>query len=84
MTSNNYKVELAKSAHKQYQSLPKIEQKKTKRKLKLLKTDPYHGKKLKGQLEGKYTLRAWPYRIIHAVGDNTVYVSTILHRQDAY
>lgn len=80
------KVVLAKEAQKQYKKLPKSEQAKVKKKLEVLSTDPHAGKKLSGILEGRRSIRAWPYRIIYQVNkaDQQVEISDIEHRQGAY
>lgn len=79
-------VVLSKDAEKQYNHLAKSEQKKIKRKLLLLAEDPFSGKKLEGELNERYSLRAWPYRIIYKINrqNKRIEVSTILHRQGAY
>ncbi len=54
--------------------------------MKSLETSPFCGKKLEGGYEGRYALRAWPYRIIYVV-DKKVVTVTILsvgHRQGVY
>lgn len=79
-------VLLSKNAQKQYKKLPKTEQVKIKKKLKLLTTDAYAGKSLEGLLKGRRSLRAWPYRIIYTINidSQTVEVSSIEHRQGVY
>lgn len=51
-----------------------------------LRSEPYLGKPLLGDLEGCFSLRIWPYRIIYRVYENKliVYVIEIAHRQEAY
>lgn len=79
-------VLLAKAAQKQYKKLPKPEQIKIRKKLEVLSQDPHAGKKLEGILEGRRSLRAWPYRIIYSINKSKkrVEVSEILHRQRVY
>lgn len=79
-------VILSDDATKQYKRLPKPAQTKVKKKLLLLATNPYAGKKLGGELSGIYSLRAWPYRILYEVNDEKqrVEVHKIKHRQGAY
>lgn len=79
-------VVLSKDAQKHYKHLSNSEQKKIKKKLLLLKEDPWNGKKLTGEFQEKYSLKAWPYRIIYKINkqEKRVEVSTILHRQGAY
>ncbi|OGV90562.1 hypothetical protein A3A66_02350 [Microgenomates group bacterium RIFCSPLOWO2_01_FULL_46_13] len=71
-------------AVKQIQKLPQAEKKKVIRKLELLVTDPKVGKPLKGELEGLYSLRAWPYRIIYKIKSSTIIIYSVAHRQSAY
>lgn len=80
------KVELADKAKQQLKKLPKNEQKKVVRKLKLLESIPFSGKKLGGELTELYALRAWPYRIIYTIDQKRqeITVNSILHRQGAY
>lgn len=79
-------VVLSKDAQKQYKHLANTEQKKVKRKLILLESDPLAGKKLSGEFEESYSLRSWPYRIIYVINKQKkrVEISAILHRQGVY
>lgn len=79
-------VVLSKDAAKQFNHLGKSEQKKVKKKLVLLESDPLAGKKLSGDFEGSCSIRAWPYRIIYKinVSAHRIEVSAILHRQVVY
>jgi mRNA interferase RelE/StbE len=54
--------------------------------LPLIAEDPYRGKKLKGELSGLYSWRAWPYRIIYRIyrHEILVVVVKIAHRQGVY
>lgn len=69
---------------KQLKKLPHSEKKKVIRKLELLTTDPQAGKSLKGEFEGLYSLRAWPYRIIYEITKTTIIVYSVGHRQGVY
>jgi len=60
-------VELTKKAKRQLGNLPKSEAKKVARKLFQLERSPFTGKKLAGKLQTRYSLKAWPYRIIVTV-----------------
>jgi len=81
-----YQVVLRKKARK---SLKKIDRRYKERILVALVElgrDPYLGKPLNGELEGKFSLRVWPYRIIYEVYEKklVVYIISITHRQGAY
>ena len=79
-------VILSNDAKKQYDHLPESEQKKVKKKLLSLETNPLSGKKLSGELAIYRSLRTWPYRIIYIINEEKkrVEVSDIEHRQGAY
>ena len=50
-----------------------------------LELNPFAGKKLAGKLEGQYSLRIWPYRIIYLVTpEKDVIITDIGHRKDIY
>lgn len=77
-------VFLTNQAHKDYQKLPLVEQKKIKKRLNLLETDVLAGKRLTGKLSELYSLRAWPYRILYIIQNSEVWVVHIAHRKDVY
>ena len=79
-------VELTKKAKRQLGNLPKSEAKKVARKLFQLERSPFTGKKLAGKLQTRYSLKAWPYRIIYVVDKRRkiVQVEIIEHRQGVY
>lgn len=79
------KVDLSPRAQKDILKLPRSQQKKISKKIRLLKEDILSGKKLGGELEEQRSLRAWPYRILYFIkSDHTAWVVTIQHRQSAY
>ncbi len=51
-----------------------------------LKTNPLIGKKLKGKLQGDYSLRVADYRIIYTIGKGklNIYIIDVGHRRDIY
>ena len=73
-------------ALKQYNHLPKIEQTKIKKKLKILERNSQEGKKLSGEYAYLRSLRAWPYRIIYYIDSKQkkIFIVTIAHRQGVY
>jgi len=54
--------------------------------LRRLKTDPYLGKALRGELSGKWSLRIGDYRVIYTINEDerTVMLYHVKHRKTAY
>lgn len=77
-------VILSREANKDLNSLPKIEQKKIIKKLVVLRSEPFLGKLLSGELKGFRSLKAWPYRILYEFENSRIMVHRIVHRQGAY
>ncbi len=80
---------LVQYTHRALKSLNKIPIAWRKRILKAidgLKSEPFQGKKLRGELEGSFSLRVWPYRIIYLVNKKqiTIIIMDIGHRQNVY
>lgn len=66
-----------------------IREKKTKDKitqaLLKLSQNPHAGKKLHGKLEGTYSLRIWPYRILYEfTKEKNIMITDIGHRKEIY
>ncbi len=81
-----YVVVLKRKAEKQYKMLALKDRKRVLSALQHLRENPWTGKKLEGDLLGKWSLRVWPYRIIYVVEKEkiTVTVLAIGHRQGVY
>lgn len=71
---------------KQYKNLPKKDKERIIKAIQPLSVNPYNGKKLKGLLDGFYSLRVWPYRVIYCIikDDFIVLISVIGHRKSVY
>lgn len=78
------KIELSAKAIEKLQKLPLPEKKKIFKKLHSLENDPLLGKKLSGEFNGLFSLRAWPYRIIYQFKQKIVFIVTVEHRQGVY
>ncbi len=79
------KVFLSAQAQKDFKKIFPKDKLKIRKKLKLLESSVYSGKKLGGKLEGYYSLKIWPYRAIYLIKKNEeVWVVHLLHRQGAY
>lgn len=71
-------------AVKQLEKIPKVEIKKIIFKIEKLEQNPRVGKALHGELDGLYSLRAWPYRILYEITKTSIVICSVAHRQDVY
>ncbi len=48
--------------------------------------NPFAGKKLDGDLEGFYSWRVWPYRVLYSIEKHIISVTVVFigHRKDVY
>jgi mRNA-degrading endonuclease RelE of RelBE toxin-antitoxin system len=76
-------IKLTRSALKDLNKLPPQKRAKIITALKSIDS-PTIGKKLKGELAEKYSLRIWPYRIIYEIYQGMIVIKSIKHRQGAY
>lgn len=81
-----YKVNYVHQAVKTLQKLPSKTRSKVFSSIELLKKDPFVGKKLQGKLDGLWSFRVWPYRIIYIISKKEikVLIVEIGHRQGIY
>lgn len=81
-----YRVVLPKRVEKSLRNLPAKEQARVIQALEGLQGDPFAGKSLKGTLEGVYSIRVWPLRILYEVQrkEREILILFIGHRKDAY
>lgn len=79
-------VVLTGPAQKQISALPYGLRSRVLQKLAALKLRPFSGKKLQGDLDGRYAIRIWPLRVIYRVAGKTgpVIVLRVADRKDAY
>jgi len=54
------------------------------REIKVLKTDPYAGKPLRGQWKGVYSLRIGDYQILYQVRGEIIFLLVVGHRKRVY
>jgi mRNA interferase RelE/StbE len=81
-----YRVFVVERAQKETLKFPKKDQQRIAKAITSLETDPFRGKQLHGDFEGKWSLRVWPYRIVYTIEKEivTVTVLRIGHRQGVY
>ena len=81
-----FRVVVLKTAQKALDKLPKQAQIKITKRIRSLASNPYIGKQLHGDLEGKMAIRLWPYRIIYKILRKQLIIEIldIGHRQGVY
>jgi mRNA interferase RelE/StbE len=81
-----YRLVVKPKAQKELAKLPSKDKKKILLALEQLKSDPFIGKKLEGELRGIYSLRVWPYRVLYNILRQKLIVMVIRvgHRQGVY
>ncbi|MBI5004162.1 type II toxin-antitoxin system RelE/ParE family toxin [Candidatus Kaiserbacteria bacterium] len=81
-----HRVYFTRSARKEVDALEDKYQDKAARIIDSLAHDPSQGKKLQGELDGQYSVRAWPFRIVYEIRKKQLYiiVLSVKHRKDAY
>lgn len=81
-----YQVRLSKKVTKEIEKIDFRFQSRIKLAIITLATDPYIGKSLQGELEGLWSYRVWPYRIIYKIFKNelVVFIVAVGHRKDIY
>jgi addiction module RelE/StbE family toxin len=80
------KIGYSRQAQKSLIRFPSNKQIQLINKISLLKSNPFVGKKLKGEWQGFYSLRIWPYRILYGLDKkkNLIKIHKIEHRQGVY
>lgn len=81
-----YKIILSNEAKKNFSKIKGEYKDKIAIALKSLEDNPYRGKKMKGNYEDHYRLRAWPFRIVYRIEKRRliIFVITIEQREGAY
>lgn len=81
-----HEIILSPLAMKRYQRIGKKDQPKVDRKIDSLSRNPHLGKALSGEYKGRYSLRAWPLRIIYKIDQDAqiITIITIDYRGSVY
>lgn len=81
-----YQLRIKPNAKKELAKLPKQDRQRIVAAFCSLSQNPFIGKKLKGELEGRYSFRVWPYRIVYQIykSELLIIVIKIGHRQEVY
>jgi mRNA interferase RelE/StbE len=81
-----YRLDFSRDAQKSLDRLSAASRDKIFRILDALVTDPHVGKKLRGDLEGYSSVRAWPFRVIYKIKQKQLIILVLMikHRKDVY
>lgn len=81
-----YRIFFTRNAEKDIDRLSAKERKRVFAVIETLKSNPFTGKKLRGDMEGKWSFRLWPYRIVYTIERKIVLVTVlnVRHRQGVY
>lgn len=81
-----YKLELTKRAEKDLKKLDPRYQSAVDQAFTKLVQNPLHGKRLVGELRGRFKLRFSRYRIVYEIDHkrNNIIITAIRHRKDVY
>lgn len=80
------RILFARSAFKSFLKLNASSKNKVSKAVEHLAKNPLVGERLKGELQGLYRLRVWPYRIVYKFSskDEIIEIVAIGHRQGVY
>jgi mRNA-degrading endonuclease RelE of RelBE toxin-antitoxin system len=80
-----YAVQISRSAAKQIQDIPLPWRDRIGRAIDLLELNPFIGTKMRGEYEGWWKLKVWPYRIYYSMfkQEKTVIIVRVKHRGSA-
>ena len=81
-----YQLKVKPSVQKKLEKLPKADYYRILSALSILTGNPYVGKKMKGEYDGSYSYRVWPYRIIYDIYKKALLILVVRvgHRQGVY
>jgi mRNA interferase RelE/StbE len=82
----SYRLETTRRFEKDFRKLAPDLKQRIDKQVRLLETQPYSGKRLRGEFEGSYSLRLGDYRIIYWVEEHAkkIILLTVGHRRRVY
>ncbi len=82
----SYRVETTRSFEKDFRKLTLDLKRRVDQHLRILESQPYSGKRLRGKFEGCHSLRIGDYRIIYTVDETAkrVVLLVVAHRRRVY
>ncbi len=81
-----YQVSIKPNAEKELKKLSKKDYYRILSAFAVLSNNPFIGKKMKGEYDGQYNYRVWPYRIVYEIHKKelVIIVITVSYRQGVY
>ena len=81
MASNNWRVEIRNDAKKNLKTIPMLWRDRIEKAIDVLRSNPFYGEKMSGELKDRRKIRIWPYRIIYRLfeKEKIIYVERIDH-----
>ncbi|MGH2582331.1 MAG: type II toxin-antitoxin system RelE family toxin [Anaerolineales bacterium] len=84
MLEGGYKLVFTQSFTKDFRKLSQQNQERVRKRLEILKTDPYSGRKLESVEIGQYRIRVGDLRIRYDILEENVILLRVLKRENAY
>ncbi len=78
------KAYLTEQAQKDLKEIPNGDRQRVRKKLAAFLNEPVEGKELSGKLQGFYSIKVWPYRIIYFFDKDEIWIVHIKHRKEVY
>ena len=81
-----YKIVVRKTAEKELNRIEESQRSRIEKTILSLSLNPYLGKPLKGEFQGIYSLKVWPFRILYEIYKKQliIHIIKISHRQNVY
>jgi mRNA interferase RelE/StbE len=82
----NFRLETTGKFEKDFRKLAADLKRRVDREVKTLETQPYSGKRLRGEFEGSYSFRIGDYRVLYWVdeAERRIVLLTVAHRRTVY
>ncbi len=82
----SFRLETTRKFEKDFKKLAPDLKRRIDQQVKILETQPYSGKRLRGEFEGNYSLRVGDYRVIYWFDESArrIVLLTVAHRRTVY
>jgi mRNA interferase RelE/StbE len=82
----SYRLETTRRFEKDFRKLASDLKQRIDKQVRLLETQPYSGKRLRGEFEGSFSLRLGDYRVVYWIDESAkrIILLTVAHRRRVY